>query len=121
MNYKIVCIFFLLIFNFSFAQQPSKELLKSYSKAELKQISANQPNDIEVLNYGIDHAIYFIEVPDGKKVPSQQLKQFKETIRFTDYGIKLLEKTQYFTFADSPKVMAVKSLYHLRLEMNKKP
>lgn len=114
---KSLCIF-LLFFSFStFAQQANPALLKSYSKKEIKEISTNKPEDIAVLNYALDHAVTFIEVPSGKDFPHQQLKSFKNSTKFTDYGIQIKDQTQYFTFPNSNKVMAVKSMYHLRLEM----
>ncbi|MEN9303048.1 MAG: hypothetical protein RL264_1477 [Bacteroidota bacterium] len=114
---KSLCIFLLFLSFTTYAQQANPALFKSYSKKEIKEISANNPEDIAVLNYALEHAVSYIEVPNGKDFPSKQLKSLKNTTRFTDYGIQIKEQTQYFTFPNTNKIMAVKSMYHLRLEM----
>ena len=39
---------------------------------------------------------------------------------FTELGLKITDKTQYFTSKSNGKILAVKSLYVLELEMKNK-
>jgi hypothetical protein len=93
-----------------------KELLKSYKDAELTSLTQEQ---IELLDYAVDHACYLISVPQGKDISKFQeinLNSESKLIRFTDLGLKIQEVTQYFKVANRPELLVVKSSHILKLE-----
>jgi hypothetical protein len=98
------------------AQSYSKELLKSYKEGELATFNDEQ---MELLNYAVDHACYLIAIPQGKdvnKFHEIQLKPNEGIIRFTDLGLKIQETTQYFKVANRQELLVVKSSNILKLE-----
>ena len=119
MNLKTTLIIAFSIFlSLGISAQKSypKELLKSYKDAELTSLTQEQ---IELLDYAIDHACYLISVPQGKDVSKFQeitLNSESKLIRFTDLGIKIQEVTQYFKILNRPELLVVKSSNILKLE-----
>ena len=123
-------LFYALIFAFlslqSWSQTTESQLSKSYSKEEILQIKAS--NELPLYEYALTHACYLIDVPQGKDVssfptiqlsknPSIPLETSKEPIRFSDFNLKILDKTQYFLVANTNKILVVKSKNILSLEM----
>ena len=109
---------FSVLFQFGMYAQKSysKELLNSYKDSELALFNEEQ---MEVLEYAIDHACYLIAVPPGKdisKFSEINLSSENKLIRYTDLGLKIQEVTQYFKVADKPKLLVVKSSNILKLE-----
>jgi len=117
---KKTLIFTLLLFSTStvFSQEISKDLSKSYSKKELKLLSQSDPQKLEVLNFAIDKAIHFADKPEGKNIDTKPIPSRVLSNKYTDYGIQIMDKTQYFKLPNSDKLMVVKSYYHLQLEYN---
>jgi asparagine N-glycosylation enzyme membrane subunit Stt3 len=104
------------------AQKASPALSKSYSKTELQAIEQDGQGTINVLNYAVDHACYTVVVPEGKEVskfPTISLKS-KKDIRFTDYQLHIIDRTQYFKIEGSNELLVVKSINVLKLEMQNK-
>jgi len=96
------------------------DLQKSYSKEEVAQFSLNQT--LAVYEYALKHACYLTPIPEGKDVSSFSSinlpKQEKEApIKFTDLGLQILDRTQYFKVANAPYLLVVKSINVLKIEM----
>ena len=119
MNLKttlIITFSFFLCLGVNAQKSYPKELLKSYKDAELTSLTQEQ---IELLDYAVDHACYLISVPQGKDVSKFQeitLNSESKLIRFTDLGIKIQEVTQYFKILNRPELLVVKSSNILKLE-----
>jgi hypothetical protein len=96
------------------------DLQKSYSKEEIAQLSLNQT--LAVYEYALKHACYLTPIPEGKDVSSFSSinlpKQEKEApIKFTDLGLQIQDRTQYFKVANAPYLLVVKSINVLKIEM----
>lgn len=123
-----------LLYTFLFAflsltywsQTIDSQLSKSYSKEEITQIK--ESNSLPLFEFALTHACYLIDAPQGKDVSNFQTIQLskntnipmeisKEPIVFTDLGLKILDKTQYFLVANTNKILVVKSRNILSLEM----
>jgi hypothetical protein len=110
----------------SWSQTIDSQLSKSYSKEEITQIK--ESNSLPLFEFALTHACYLIDAPQGKDVSNFQTIQLskntnipmeisKEPIVFTDFGLKILDKTQYFLVANTNKILVVKSKNILSLEM----
>ena len=104
----------------SWSQTTESQLSKSYSKAEISQIK--ETNTLPLHEYALTHACYLIDAPQGKdlsKFDALDLpsKTTDKPINFTDLGLKILDKTQYFLVANTNKILVVKSKNILSLEM----
>ena len=123
---KIISIpLFLALFctNIVLAQKQTsqeKELLKVYDKSELNNFKKDS-DQFAVLCYAVDHATYMIDAPRDKDVsafPEIAIKMGQAPM-FTDLNIKISDHSQYFRVAGQNKLLIVKSMYVLQLEMNK--
>lgn len=124
---KLFYIFALTFLSFkSWSQNLETTLSKSYSKEEILQIQA--VNELPLFEYALTHACYLIDVPRGKDIssfesielssnPNVPMEISKEPIVFTDLGLKILDKTQYFLVANTNKILVVKSKNILSLEI----
>ncbi len=123
-------LFYAFLFSFlslkSWSQTIDSQLSKSYSKEEITQIK--ESNSLPLFEYALTHACYLIDAPQGKDVANFQTIQLskntnipmeisKEPIVFTDFGLKILDKTQYFLVANTNKILVVKSKNILSIEM----
>ena len=117
-------LFYALIYAFlshqSWSQTTESQLSKSYSKEEILQIKAS--NELPLYEYALTHACYLIDVPQGKDVSQfpvfdLQLPQYPEPIVFTNYSIRILDRTQYYSVKNTNKILVVKSKNILSLEM----
>jgi hypothetical protein len=119
-------LFFALLSLSSWSQTVESQLSKSYSKEEIAQFKAE--NSLPLYEYALTHACYIIDAPQGKDVSNFQTIQLssnpnipivisKEPIVFTDFGLKILDRTQYFLIANTNKILVVKSKNVLSLEM----
>lgn len=122
----IYTLFFALLSLSSWSQTLETKLSKSYSKEEIAQFKAE--NSLPLYEYALTHACYVIDVPQGKDVSNFQTIQLssnpdvpmvisKEPIVFTDFDLKILDRTQYFLVANTNKILVVKSKNILSLEM----
>lgn len=104
----------------SWSQTTESQLSKSYSKAEISQIK--ETNLLPLYEFALTHACYLIEAPQGKDLSQFDAldlpsKTTEKAINFTDLGLKILDKTQYFLVANTTKILVVKSKNILSLEM----
>jgi len=113
-------ILFLLTVQFAQAQKFNASLLKSYTKTELTKIDQEKPNQLKVLEYAILNACYYIDKPTNKSVDYPTIDTKNDSTIFTELGLKISDKTQYYISKKSGKLLVVKSLYVLELEMKNK-
>jgi hypothetical protein len=114
---RFVIIFtFLSLYFVSYSQKYNAELLKSYTENELDGFD-NQT--IEVLEFAINNAAYFTPLPQGKEVDLKEIEVNSETVKFTDLGLKIEDKTQYYRIKGTSKMLVIKSLTILKLQLNK--
>ena len=128
-----IILFILLAFSSKsiYCQNYNKELLKSYSKKELKEIAKSNPNEIELLNYAIKNACYIVEKPiDEKRKATGHLKHISfpiyngklnvdlNKIKFTDLGLKIKNENIYLILNDYNKMLVVKSKWVLQNELD---
>ncbi len=102
------------------AQKFNSNLLKSYTQNELTLIENENPKMINVLEYAILNACYYIEKPTNKSVDYPIINTSNDSNNFTDLGLKITDKTQFFISKSSGKLLVVKSLYVIELEMKNK-
>jgi hypothetical protein len=104
----------------SWSQTTESQLSKTYSKEEILQIKAS--NEMPLYEYALTHACYLIDAPKGKDVSQFEvfdllLPQSPEPIIFTNYSIRILDRTQYYRVINTNKILVVKSKNILSLEM----
>lgn len=93
------------------------------SKKENKQETINKKN-ISFEEYCLENALRTMVIPSEKRSSvkiSGELEPIKKgkSATYTDYGLTLLEnETQYFSVKGSDDVIAVQSLFVLRLNYN---
>ena len=129
---KYIILLILLAFSSKmiYCQNYNQDLLKSYSKKELKEIIKNNPNEIELLNYAIDNACYVVEKPlaDKRKAKGDmqhitfpvydgKLNEDLDKIKFTDLGLKIKDENIYIILSDYNKMLVVKSKWVLQNEL----
>jgi hypothetical protein len=104
----------------SWSQTTESQLSKTYSKEEILQIKAS--NEMPLYEYALTHACYLIDAPQGKDVSQFEvfdllLPPSPEPIIFTNYSIRILDRTQYYRVINTNKILVVKSKNILSLEM----
>jgi len=100
------------------AQSFNKDLLKSYTLTELKVIEAKNNQEMKMLNYAVENAVYLVDIPQGKQINFPVLDGDGSSKKFTDYGLKIIDRTQYFRLKNNAKkILVVKSSNILLLEM----
>jgi hypothetical protein len=104
----------------SWSQTTESQLSKTYSKEEILQIKAS--NEMPLYEYALTHACYLIDAPQGKDVSQFEvfdllLPPSPEPIIFTNYSIRILDRTQYYSVINTNKILVVKSKNILSLEM----
>ncbi len=113
--------------NFSYGQKQKtddKILLNSYTKAELNAIKQN-PLEYEILSYALSNGTYIIDQPKDKDVSmfpelrSERPVDANSKLLFTDFGIKITDRSQYFRIVGQNKLLIVKSSNTLKLELSK--
>jgi hypothetical protein len=113
-------LFFVLLSLSSWSQTVESQLSKSYSKEEITQFKAE--NSLPLYEYALTHACYIIDAPQGKDISQfpvfdLMLPQYPEPIVFTNFGIRILDRTQYYSVINTNKILVVKSKNVLSLEM----
>ena len=104
----------------SWSQTTESQLSKTYSKEEILQIKAS--NEMPLYEYALTHACYLIDAPQGKDISQFEvfdllLPPSPEPIIFTNYSIRILDRTQYYRVINTNKILVVKSKNILSLEM----
>ena len=130
---KHIILLILLAFSSKmiYCQNYNEELLKSYSKRELKEIVKRNPKEIELLNYAIDNACYVVDKPiadkrkakgDVQHIPfpvyNEKLNVDLDKIKFTDLGLKIKDENIYLILTDYNKMLVVKSKWVLQNELD---
>ncbi len=131
---KHILLFILLAFSSQivYCQSYNQELLKSYSNKELKEIAKSNPNEIELLNYAIEHACYVVEKPatektvkhtvDGRSISipvfNGKLNVDLDKVKFTDLGFKIQNENIYLILTDYNKMLVIKSKWVLQNEID---
>ena len=114
---RIIILFTFVSLSFlSVAQKYNAELLKCYTPNELVGFDKQT---IEILEFAIDNAAYFTPIPHGKEVNLKEIEVNSETVKFTDLGLKIEDKTQYYRVKGTSKMLVIKSLTILKLQLNK--
>jgi len=117
-------LFYTFLFAFlsltSWSQTIDSQLSKSYSKEEISQFKAT--NALPLYEYALTHACYLIDTPQGKDISQFPvfdllLPQYPEPIVFTNFGLRILDRTQYYSVINTNKILVVKSKNILSLEM----
>jgi len=116
----IYAFLFALLSLTSWSQTTESQLSKTYSKEEILQIKAS--NEMPLYEYALTHACYLIDAPQGKDVSQFEvfdllLPPSPEPIIFTNYSIRILDRTQYYRVINTNKILVVKSKNILSLEM----
>lgn len=109
---QILLVFFISVSSFCSAQ--NKELLKSYTKSELSKFSKET---ILILEYGINNAVYLIDLPSEKEINLPEIELTENTLKYTDLGLKILRENQYYKIKNSNSMLVVKSQYVLNNEL----
>ena len=114
---RIIILFTFVSLSFlSVAQKYNSELLQSYTVNEL---AGFDKQTIEILEFAIDNAAYFTPIPQGKEFNLNEIEVNSETVKFTDLGLKIEDKTQYYRVKGTSKMLVIKSLTILKLQLNK--
>ena len=117
-------LFYAFLFAFlsltSWSQTAESQLSKTYSKEEILQIKAS--NEMPLYEYPLTHACYLIDAPQGKDISQFEvfdllLPPSPEPIIFTNYSIRILDRTQYYRVINTNKILVVKSKNILSLEL----
>ena len=117
-------LFYAFLFAFlsltSWSQTAESQLSKTYSKEEILQIKAS--NEMPLYEYALTHACYLIDAPQGKDISQFEvfdllLQPSPEPIIFTNYSIRILDRTQYYRVINTNKILVVKSKNILSLEL----
>ena len=116
----IYAFLFALLSLTSWSQTTESQLSKTYSKEEILQIKAS--NEMPLYEYALTHACYLIDAPQGKDVSQFEvfdllLPPSPEPIIFTNYSIRILDRTQYYRVINTNKILVVKSKNILSLEL----
>ena len=117
---KILIFVSLLFLGFSTQAQVSskkllKELKKVYSKSELESFK-KEYGSLDILFYAYDHAVFNVNNNGGKDTSALPVSAHSN--HFTDFGVKLLPYNQYFRNENPEVIVAIKSIFTLKYEMN---
>ena len=118
---------FLLVGNFAIAQSDLKidnRLYGQYDKEYLDDLKANNPEELEYLNYSLDHAFYISPMPKEKSGASEISGEIEvvdeNNISLSELKIDIVENNyQYFIIKGKSKLLVVKSKEHILEEMKK--
>lgn len=117
----------LLVGNFVLAQTNLKidnRLFEKYDKEYLESLKANNPDELEYLNYSLDHSFYISPMPKEKSGASEISGEIEivdeNNISLTELNINIIENNyQYFIIKGKSKLLVVKSKEHILEEMKK--
>ena len=123
MKKLFVLILPLILSGTLYAQDFDQRLLKSYSTEELTAMNTQNPQDLTVLNYALNNACYFSEIPKGKEVPefkSIELTDLTVVPCFAELGLRIESQNQYLRINGTDKLLVVKSKWVLNNELQRK-
>jgi hypothetical protein len=118
---------FLILSSFLTAQNNSNydvRLLELFSENEISNIMEEDPYRIQLIEYCLDHAFYFVETSKSKDFSERISGTVKiddvENFNFFKLEIEMLENDyQYFKVKDKELLLVVKSGQHISSEINK--
>ncbi|MFM7662223.1 MAG: hypothetical protein ACKO6A_06130 [Bacteroidota bacterium] len=115
MKQILLILIFISAFEFTgSAQKYNSELLKSYSQSELKNFDTET---LDILSYAIENALYYTEIPTGKNVQLTEIEVKNNSLKFTDFALKIAENTQYYKIKGTNQMLVIKSFNILKLQM----
>jgi hypothetical protein len=125
---KVIAIIVLFVCSISIQAQTNdldQQLLKKYSKKELKTLKADNPTEYEFAKYCIDHAFYI--APSSKDKIATNINRYGQIkiknlsdVTFFELKIDLKQsKNQVFVINNTTKVLIVKSRDQIVREIKK--
>lgn len=103
----------------SFGQTSEDQLLKVYSSSELEDLKNTSPENYNLLIYALSNGLTISDFPSEKKEKFvNEINLPESAYNFTDLGLRIIEKNQYFKIVGTNKVLTVKSFYTLNYEKN---
>jgi len=116
----------LLLFSTALFSQSAKDfdnrLLVKFTKVELLEMKENQPDRLQIYEYCLDNASYFVDVPKGKDYKHRITKEL-EIKDVNNYNIYALDITplendyQYFSVKDKNILLVLKSFKHIQQQL----
>ena len=95
-------------------------LMERYSKSEIKDMKKDDPDQLAMLTYALDHAIYITDYPKGKNVNFETIQLVsEENLTFVALDLEIKSENQYFQIEGQDKLLVVKSSWVLNHEMSK--
>lgn len=122
MKTTLVLLLCVLISSVTFSQDFDKRLEKIYTTTQLKMMQKENPEQLRMLNYALDNALYVIDFPKEKKNELQKTITYdlKKKASFIELGLTIQKENQYFKINGSDKVLVLKSEWLLLNELNTK-
>lgn len=112
---------FFMILNFSLvAQDYDQRLLSKFDSKTLVEMSQNQPEQLALLTYALDHGYYIAEGGNTKGVSLPTIAMPSNNQTFLDLGLEIQETNQYFQIEGQSMLLVMKSSWVLNHEMEKK-
>jgi hypothetical protein len=110
---------FLSASNVAVSQEIDARLSTRYTSTELAKLKQNDPAQLRMLSYALDHACYIIDVPKGKESGLTGLIEMdvNKPIDFLALGLEIQKTNQYLRIKGTEKVLVVKSEWVLNNEM----
>ena len=103
----------------SLGQSSEDQLLKVYSSEELKEIKSSSKENYDLLVYSLANGLVISDLPEGKSSKLDgEIMLPKGEYNFTDLGLKISERNQYYKIVGTTKMLTVKSFYILKNEKN---
>jgi hypothetical protein len=103
-----------------FSQDLDKRLLTKYTSSELTTMMEVNPEKYAMLDYALDNAIYFSEIPNEKNQNFETIQLSNDSATFIELGLEIKDQNQYFKVVGENRLLVVKSMLVLNYEMNKK-
>ena len=102
------------------SQKYDARLLQRFTEIQLSNLQNENPQELDLLNYALDNAIYFADVPEGKNIELTEISLPNGEPTFINLGLNIEDQNQYFLVREKNKMLVVKSSLVLSHEMNKK-
>lgn len=103
-------VFIIFLSSVSWSQQKmDKRLLTKYSVSQLNAIETNNPDDLLIMTYALDNAMYVANYSSQKGDVFVEIEAPKKNQTYIDLGLEILEMNQYFKIKGQDKLLVVKS------------
>jgi hypothetical protein len=112
-----------LLSSLGFSQEKfDQRLLEKYNVEQLSKMQTESPADLEFLTFCLDNAFYIAKHDPAKD--NKDLIRIKiadiDNINFASLGIDLQEKSyQYFLIEGLNQLLVLRSIEHIKKDMNK--